>query len=328
MISASYFDGKTSRLYHVQLHVDNGMAQVSGDISREISIAELRVSERTLYAARRVTFPDGAYLESSDHAGFNDMLATTGFEDSLVVRLQHSWRAVVAFALLIVAFLILSYMFVLPWAAKVIARNLPASVETTIGMGALDFLDKNVFTPSKLSPEKQDSIRTRFDQLHSIQDGGPPVELVFRSSKAGANAYAFPSRQIVVTDQIVTLLDNDEELMAVLAHESGHIIEHHFTRRLIQNSTIAVGATMLFGDVSSVIAGIPTLLLDLKYSRDAERDADAYAISVLKNNGIPVENLALVFAKLKQQAKGNEPVPYLSTHPLTEERLEQIRKAE
>ncbi|HSY29605.1 MAG TPA: Zn-dependent protease, partial [Burkholderiaceae bacterium] len=122
MISASYFDGKTSRLYHVQLHVDNGMAQVSGDISREISIAELRVSERTLYAARRVTFPDGAYLESSDHVGFNDMLATTGFEDSLVVRLQHSWRAVVTFALLIVALLILSYMFVLPWAAKVIAR--------------------------------------------------------------------------------------------------------------------------------------------------------------------------------------------------------------
>jgi len=327
VINACYFDGKTSRLYHVQLHVANGMAEVSGDISREIAITELRVSERTLHAARRVTFPDGAYLESGDHVEFNQMLSSTGFQDSLIVRLQHSWRAVLALALLIFAILILSYMFILPWAAKVIANNLPAGVETTVGTGALDFLDKHVFEPSKLSPEKQDDIRARFGQLHSSQDRAAPIELVFRSSKAGANAFALPSRQIVVTDELVILLDNDEELMAVLAHESGHIVEHHFTRRLIQSSTIAVGSTLLFGDVSSVIAGVPTLLLDLKYSRDAERDADAFAISFLKANGISVDNLASVFVKLKRQAKGNEPVPYLSTHPLTDERLEQIRKA-
>jgi Zn-dependent protease with chaperone function len=328
VINASFFDGKTSRLHHVQLRVDNGIAYVTGDVSREDAICDLHVSERTLYAARRVTFPDGAYLECTDHVGFNDMLRTTNFKDSIVVRWQHNWRAVAGFAVLIIALMVLSYLFILPTAAKVIANNLPASVDASIGTGTLDFLDKHFLKPSKLTAAQQEHIRTRFAELRSTQDSGGPVELVFRSSKGGANAFALPSRQIVLTDEIVTLLDNDEELMAVLGHELGHVVEHHFTRRLIQSSTVAAGATLLFGDVSNVIAGVPTMLLDLKYSRDTERDADDFAISFLKKNGISTDNLAHVFEKLQKQNKGGEePIPYLSSHPLTQERLENIRKA-
>jgi len=328
VIEARYFDGRTSRLHHVQLYVENGIACVVGDVNREISVAELRVSERTRHAARVVTFPDGAYLECTDHERFNAVLSATGFTDSIVVRLQHNWRAVAASASLLVALLVLGYLFVLPWVARVIADNLPAGVELAIGNGALDFLDKQVFEPSKLTLEKQQDIRSRFNQLYPLRYDELPIELVFRSSKAGANAFALPSRQIVLTDELVKLLDNDEELMAVLGHELGHIIEHHFTRRLIQSSTVAIGVSFLFGDVSNIIAGVPTVLLDLKYSRDAERDADQFALFILKNNGIPVTKLADVFTKLQRQFKGSEPVPYLSSHPLTEERLEQIRQAD
>jgi len=327
VIEARYFDGKTSRLHHVQLFVDNGIAYVTGDLSRDIPISALRVSERTRHAARRVTFPDGAYLECSDHDGINILLRTTGFTDSLVVRVQHNWRAVAATAVLIIALLVLSYLFLLPRAARVIANNLPAGVELAVGNGALDFLDKQIFEPSKLTLETQGDIRTRFSELYPLRDNDTPIELVFRNSKVGANAFALPSRQIVLTDQLVRLLDNDDELMAVLGHELGHIVEHHFTRRLIQSSTVAIGASLLFGDVSNIIAGVPTVLLDLKYSRDAERDADRFAMIILKSHGIPVSTLAHVFEKLQQQYKGSEPVPYLSSHPLTEERLEQIRQA-
>ena len=327
MIQARYFDGKTSRLHHVELSVEQGIAYVIGDIRREIPVAELHVSERTRHAARVVTFPDGAYLECSDHERFNALLSATGFQDSIVVRLQHNWRAVAVTAVLMIALLVLSYLFMLPWAARAIANHLPAGVELAIGNGALDFLDKQFFAPSKLAAEKQQDIQTRFNRLYPLPEGALPITLVFRSSRAGANAFALPSRQIVLTDELVTLLD-DDELMAVLGHELGHIAEHHFTRRLIQSSTVAIGASFLFGDVSNIIAGVPTLLLDLKYSRDTERDADQFAVRILKNNGMPAATLARVFEKLQQQTKGREPVPYLSSHPLTQERIEQIRQAD
>jgi len=327
VINARYFDGKTSRLHQVQLHVENGTAYVTGDVSREIPIDQLRVSEKSRYAARLVTFPDGAYLECHDHAEFNELLRATGFQDSAVVRLQQSWRGVIGAALAIILALILSYLYLLPLFAKVLANNMPASAEMAISSGALEFLDKNFFTPSKLPLERQRRIQTRFSQLTAVEGSELPITLVFRSSKIGANAFALPSRQIVLTDDIVTVL-NDDELMAVLGHELGHIMEHHFMRRLIQTSVVAVGTSLLFGDVSSVVAAAPTLLLDLKYSRDAERDADDYAIGFLRKNGMATENLARVFEKLEKQHKGSNPVPYLSTHPLTEERLEHIRKVE
>ncbi|MFY0104218.1 M48 family metallopeptidase, partial [Acinetobacter baumannii] len=87
-------------------------------------------------------------------------------------------------------------------------------------------------------------------------------------------------------------------LMGVLAHELGHVHRRHLMRRLIQSSAIAATATLLFGDVSAVLANIPTVLLDLKYSRDIEREADDYAIAMFKANGLPRQKLALVFEKL------------------------------
>jgi predicted Zn-dependent protease len=96
-------------------------------------------------------------------------------------------------------------------------------------------------------------------------------------------------------------------------------------RRVIQSSAIAAFATLLFGDVSAIVANIPTLMLDLKYSRDAEREADDYAIAMLKANGMSLSSLVQGFEKLEDKADGI--TPYLSSHPPTAERIERIRNA-
>jgi predicted Zn-dependent protease len=67
---------------------------------------------------------------------------------------------------------------------------------------------------------------------------------------------------------------------------------------------MAATATVLFGDVSAVLANIPTVLLDLKYSRDIEREADDYAIAMFQANGLPRQKLAKVFEKLEQAGGG------------------------
>ncbi|WP_034297168.1 M48 family metallopeptidase [Herbaspirillum sp. RV1423] len=328
-VPAFYFDGKTSRRHLVTLHVEDGVASISGDVERACPIMQLRVSERLHRAARKVTYPDGAYLEIQDNAAFAALLHATSHRDSLVVRMQQNWRATLAAAAVLIAVLVLSYAYLLPAAADLVAKSLPPSVEQRIGAGALEFLDNHILSPTQLPAAQRQAIKTRFRALTAEVEGVPHYEIVFRKSRIGPNALALPSGQIVLTDEIVKLLDDDNAVMGVLAHELGHVHRRHLMRRLIQSSAIGAAATALFGDISAVIANIPTVLLDMKYSRDVEREADDYAIALFKANGISRQKLAYVFEKLgeKEAASADIP-PYLSSHPASAERVERILNAQ
>ena len=83
---------------------------------------------------------------------------------------------------------------------------------------------------------------------------------------------------------------------------------------------------VLFGDVSSIVTAIPTTMLDMKYSRDAEREADDYAIAMMKANGIGMDGLKLTFEKLGK--KSGEMNAYLSSHPPAKERMDRVKQAE
>jgi Zn-dependent protease with chaperone function len=325
-VSGLYFDGRTSRPHHVQLSVEAGIAHLSGELARSCPLAELHVSEPARHVARKVTFPDEAYFEVQDAAAFDALLQETGYRDSSVVRMQRSLRGILFGVAATVVVLVLGYLYVLPFAADTIARHFPAGVERAISKGTLQFLDKHMLAPSNLPAARQEAIVEEFRSLKPPQADAPSYEIVFRSSRIGPNAFALPSGQIVLTDELVKLMD-DDEIMSVLAHELGHLHERHLMRRLVQSSAIGAVVTLLFGDVSAVVANIPTVLLDMKYSRDAERDADDYAIAMMKANGIPLSHMADAFEQLKRK-EGQAPSPYLSTHPPTAERIAHIRQSE
>lgn len=322
-ISASYFDGRTSRRHAVEFTVDGDTAVLTGDIERRCPLGDLRVSERTRHVPRKVTFPDGAYLEGMDAAQFDSLLSDTGHRDSLVVRLQQSWRATLIACAATLALLGIGYVYVLPAAAGAIARTLPESVERSIGRGALQLLDERLLAPSALPAQRRQAIAERFRSLTPARDGAPSFELLFRKSRIGPNAFALPSGQIVLTDDIVDLLKDDDAVVAVLAHELGHLHERHLLQRVVQSSLVGTVA-LLIGDASSIAASLPVLMLELKYSRDAEREADDYAMAMLSANGIPLAALIRAFEKLGE--RGADPPPYLTSHPTTEERIERIRR--
>ena len=341
-IPAFYFDGKTSRKYAVFLTVEDGTASLTGDIERHCPIGQLRVSERLNRAARKVTFPDGAYLEVQDNPAFNALLSATRHRDSLVVRIQQNWRATLAALATLVLVVVLGYVYLLPAAANLIAKSLPVAVDRQIGQGTLEFLDRHMLAPTKLPAARREALIARFRTLTMPAERWPEYRILFRQSKIGPNAFALPSGDIVLTDEIVLLLQNDDAIMGVLAHELGHLHERHLMRRLIQSSAIGAAATVLFGDVSAVVANIPTVLLDMKYSRDAEREADDYAIAMFKANGMSRAALASVFEKLGGHESGGKPVDgkdgeqagsgegmgaYLSSHPSSAERVQRILQA-
>lgn len=330
-IAVHYFDGKSSRLNPARLRVSGetaylyqaNSAELGEHLIRSAKLAELRVSERSKHAVRKVTFADGAYLEIQDNASFEQVLQHTGYQDSAVVKLQQSWSGTIAALVATVAVVATMYVWLIPVISVAAAKMLPVSVERQLGDGSLKFLDDYMFLPSKLSTERQQQLRQRFAGLSAPEANSPTYQLLFRRSKIGPNAFALPSGDIVMTDELVALLKDDDAIMGVLAHEMGHLHERHLSRRLIQGSLTAAAATVLFGDVSAVLANIPTVLIDLKYSRDAENDADTYALKMLDKNRIPREPLARGFEKLM---KGDEDVPaYISSHPASAERIAKIR---
>ena len=95
---------------------------------------------------------------------------------------------------------------------------------------------------------------------------------------------------------------------------------------------VALVITWLVGDVNTLLAAAPTALLQAKYSRDFERDADVYAVSVLRVNDIGTEAFVAMLERMEAAVDKTHTNPgvamldYLSSHPVTSERLEALRK--
>jgi predicted Zn-dependent protease len=205
-------------------------------------------------------------------------------------------------------------------------------VVDAISAQSLSALDNGVFEPTTVPQARQDGLVERFSSLRFPSDNGPAAyRIVFRRSDAlGPNALALPSGTIVVTDALVALAQDDDDLVAVLAHEAGHVEGRHGLRQLFQNSTVALVVTWLLGDISMLAAAAPTALLQARYSRDLEREADRYASEVLDLNGIPRRHFVRILERLEAAAReqgaseDGSLLGYLSSHPVTRERIEAV----
>ena len=331
-VQADYYDGKSARAHRVTLELVGDRLAVSGDEVRRLdALGDLRVSEPMGAAPRLVKFPDGAHCEVRDHAGLAQLLAASGHRDGFVVRLQARWRWAAVAVVLSVAAVAAGYRWGLPAASEWLAFRMPAQVLAKLGESSLDFLDQALFAPSKLEATRRQSLSGRFDSLAVPGEARPAYRIVFRDGhRIGANAFALPDGTIVVTDQLVKLAGDDEEILAVLAHELGHVHRRHSLRMLIQGSIVGVVVAWYIGDVSNVAAGLPTLLLEAGYSRDHEREADDYAAALFRYNGLPPSRLADMLEKL-EAAHGGRPddpkgaMDYLSSHPASRERMDALR---
>jgi predicted Zn-dependent protease len=332
---ARLFDGTTSRHTDVELALyADGSLQLRGEgVHLDLHVNDVRVSPRLGATPRVLSLPGGGRCEVDDDDELARALRAGRGKASVwhrwIDRLERHRAAALVSVVITLATLAAVVQFGIPALASAVASSLPASAEARLGDGALAALDETWFAASELPPERRAALEARFDVLAAGVE--PKPRLVMRAgSEIGANALALPGGLVVLTDELVALAERDDEIFAVLAHELGHVVHHHSMRAVLQNTGIGVLIAAALGDIVSIssFAGtLPTLLIQLQYSRRFEREADAYAVAHLARSGIPPDALASMLERLEQSHGGGAPVPaYLSTHPDTRERVREIRR--
>lgn len=334
-VRALYFDGKSSDGREVTLELDaRKELRVRGG-GRELAwpLAEVRASERIGSSRRHLYFPDGSQCETADNDAVDAIFAAQAPAAS---RLLARWESGLRYAVAALLVTLLAAAAVVFWGVPALARQvafaLPAQTEQLLGRDALAALDRAVFKPSALPAERQEALRGLYARMAAETGGGDGGRLELRrGGRAGANALALPAGLIVVTDELVALAKDDREIEAVLAHEFGHQRGRHILRHVLQDSIAALLIAVTVGDLSSLTslaAAAPTLLLQAKFSRDFEREADEYALAYLARRGIPPEVFAAMLERLEKSKPGGHDAPdFLSTHPDIRVRIERARGA-
>jgi Zn-dependent protease with chaperone function len=332
-LEGQYYDGKRPIAKLATLDFsDREAVLTAGTMSEHCSIDALKVSPRTGNADRFIDFPDGGQFQCPDQT-FLDALPQSSPSEGPVAWLEARWGVALSGVALMLCLLLAGYVYGLPAAAERIAVRIPIETEAAIGRQALEWFDaQGWFKPTNLDETTQRNIRAGFDRLRRDLPLKDRYRLEFRASKAfGANAFALPGGTIVITDGMVLAADSREEVLAVLAHEIGHVELRHAMRSVLQDSAIAVAAAAVTSDAASLsaaVAGMPVLLARTKYSREFESSADEYAFSLLKRKGYSPEAFAAIMERLAaKEGGGGGSFAYVSTHPLTEERVRRARNA-
>lgn len=261
-------------------------------------------------------------------------LGACGARTGMAQRLQRRWPLILG-ALLCTALLIWGFTrWGAPWVAGQLARLAPLSWERSISQEALDQLERQgILKPSRIAPARQSELQLRFADLSAKAPPSlrpdhayaPPMDVQFRSGM-GPNAFALPGGVVVMTDDMVDLARRnglgDEALMGVLAHEAGHVLYRHGTRRVIELGILNVGSALVLGDASGVAATGGTLLAALAYSRDHEREADCFAIAMMQATAQPLEPMAQLLRAADKAHGGASSaaalrIEWLQTHPDT-----------
>ena len=152
------------------------------------------------------------------------------------------------------------------------------------------------------------------------------------------NAFALPNGSIYVTTGLVSLLDNESQLAAILSHELTHVMRRHTylhnrsnrKKFLTMNVMSAVGAYAPLSMVGAVIAVVTTVAPFIMvatiygYSRELEREADHKGIDMMVTAEYPPEEMINVMKLLNKDIEGENVRLFYNDHPALDERIKYL----
>jgi predicted Zn-dependent protease len=243
-----------------------------------------------------------------------------------------AYRITVA-VILLIAFAFAGLLALRNPVAKAIARSVPVEWEQGLGEAVFDQYkaQRTVLDDAELKasldgmtgplltgiPDK------RYDfHVHIVVD--PTI-----------NAFALPGGYVVLNTGLLLKAETAEEILGVLAHEIAHVTQQHGLRKMIDSLGFFLVLRALLGDRGGVMEALVeggSFLLDQKFSRTFEREADDTGFAYLAGANIDPRGMIGFFARLHAESEKegglslNNTLNFLSTHPAPKERMEFLQK--
>ena len=238
------------------------------------------------------------------------------------VEKKYAWLVssgpvgVAALVAAVIGLVAVVYFFALPALAGLLANAMPRSTETAVGEKLYESMVSGYRIDDSLSADVNAYVR-----LIDFGTDYPVTVTVVEQDEL--NAFALPGGRVVVYSKLLREMKRHEELAALLGHEVAHVEHRHTLRALARNLSGYLLISLVVGDANAVMAVVvdnADALNRLSFSRSLERQADEDAAVTMRKNGIDLRGMVGLFQTLKA---GNDfhIAGFLSTHPLTDDRL-------
>ena len=325
--AATYFDGASSRRRAVTLHFADRL---------EISDHEQTLAVWDYADIRRADSPSGmlrlgcptvsalARLEVRDGALASELVSRCGRLDENTPG-RRGVAVIVGWSLAAAISIVAVVLFGLPLIADRLAVLVPEAFERRLG----DVADSQIKTMFDAKACDNPAGQKAFVKLVTAIRESAGLDTSVQSGVLSSpipNAFALPGGRVYLFNGLLAKADNADEIAGVLAHELGHLKHRDSMRGLIRDGSTSFLIGLLFGDItgsSALIFGSRTLVTS-SHSREAETNADGFAIDVMHRLGRPAKPTGELL--LRVTGKEGKGLSIISTHPLSEDRLARMRR--
>ena len=305
----------------------SGLALFGNPLQLELPAGSFHISEQPNTAFVKITADalGGSVVMLFDPSGIAALERYGFFAPSRSFKTPSYTGILIFFAVLTVAgilFFTLGLQALVSWSAT----RIPPQLERALGESALA---QATYTERVCKDSATQAVLQKCANLLSSwrEDTTLHLQIMIVENRTIKNAFALPGGYIVVYRGILDSIQTESELFGLLAHEAGHVVLRHGSKRLIRNALLAAMLSIFLGDtqsLSGVLLSQSSNLLDLSYSRQEELEADQFALETLQAAGLDTHALPQL---LKRLGSSSFEIPQvLSTHPSHIEREALVQK--
>lgn len=317
-----YYDGETGRPIEVEVLLIQDKIHLYHQDNNEL-IYSLPLSEcHTVSVNERLYVyfnNDGRYLVLEHTHALTERLI------SGIKALENDWfsklfKQNLGFLIgLLVVLLAVGYFTFMQVIPVIGLKIISANKEIALG----EKLYQSLIQPEKIDTGATNLAQQYADALHLSNQYAIHVTVVRNSE---VNAFALPGGFVIINTGILDEMKTYDELAALLGHEVSHVNSRHSLQSIISQLSASLFLSLIVGDITGVSAKIVNnaeKLRSLSYSRKLETESDRKGMELMVANQLHPKGMLNLMKHLQTFSKGS-PISFLSTHPLTEERIQYI----
>lgn len=244
-----------------------------------------------------------------------------------------AWGRLARRGALAVAAVVLMLFVILPRMADTLATLIPVEREVAFGRAVVNQIESALGAADLgaldcTAPEGLGALARMTQRLTDGADLQYALELRVLDHDM-INAFAAPGGHVVIMRGLLDSASGPEAVAAVLAHEIGHVEARDATRHALRAAGSAGLLSMVMGDVTGGAAAVflGERVLQASYTREAEAEADRFALAMLNRAGVSSTGMATFFEDLAEMEAGLPALPaYFNSHPDSAGRAERARE--